>query len=86
MEFPDDIGSFLRTRMILDEQSEIKSANYAKIHGELSFDPRGKMCIIIPVLFVTVFLMGCGTFLSRTGDNFFGAYPYKAIGTDVAYV
>lgn len=38
------------------------------------------------MLFVTVFLTGCGTFLSRTGDNFFGAYPYQAVGTDVAYV
>jgi hypothetical protein len=42
-KFPDDIGFFLRTRVILDEQGEIKSANYAKIHKEFSFDPRGRV-------------------------------------------
>ena len=43
MKFSDDIGFFLRTRVILDEQGKIKSANYAKIHEEFSFDPRGKV-------------------------------------------
>ena len=43
MKFPDDVGFFLRTRVILDEKGKIKSANYAKIYGEFSFDPRGKV-------------------------------------------
>lgn len=43
MKLPDDIGFFLQTRVVLDDQGEIKSANYAKIYGEFSFDPRGKV-------------------------------------------
>ena len=36
-----DMGFFLRTRVILDEDGEIKSANYAKIHGDFDFSPVG---------------------------------------------
>jgi|GEM_PF-587361 len=39
----EDMGFFIRTRVILDEDGEIKSANYSKIHGEFSFDPRGSV-------------------------------------------
>ena len=38
-----DTGFFLRTRVILDEEGEIKSANYTKMHREFSFDPRGTL-------------------------------------------
>lgn len=37
----NDIGFFLRTRVVLDENDEIKSANYAKIYGEFDFSPIG---------------------------------------------
>ena len=37
----DDIGYFLRTRVKLDEDGEIESANYAKIYGEIEFLPTG---------------------------------------------
>ena len=33
----DDIGYFLRTRVVLDRQGNIESANYAKIYGEIDF-------------------------------------------------
>ncbi len=36
-----DIGYFLRTRVKLDENGEIESANYAKIYGEIEFLPTG---------------------------------------------
>jgi len=41
--FRDDVGFFLRTRVVLDEKGEIKSANYAKTHGDFRFDPDGKL-------------------------------------------
>ena len=37
----DDMGYFLRTRVKLDEDGEIESANYAKIYGEIEFIPTG---------------------------------------------
>jgi hypothetical protein len=37
----DDIGYFLRTRVRLNEDGEIESANYAKIYGEIEFLPTG---------------------------------------------
>ena len=37
----DDMGYFLRTRVKLDEDGEIESANYAKIYGEIEFLPTG---------------------------------------------
>lgn len=37
----DDIGYFLRTRVKLDKDGEIESANYAKIYGEIEFLPTG---------------------------------------------
>jgi len=33
----DDIGFFLRTRVVIDEDGEIISANYAKIYGDFDF-------------------------------------------------
>lgn len=36
-----EMGFFLRTRVILDEKGDIKFANYAKLHRDFSFDPRG---------------------------------------------
>ena len=40
----------------------------------------------ISAVLITVMLTGCGTLVSRTGHTSFGAYPYQAIGTDVAVV
>lgn len=37
-------------------------------------------------LSLTVLLTGCGTLVSRTGHTSFGAYPYQAVGTDVAVI
>ncbi|NBB78348.1 MAG: hypothetical protein GVY36_02725 [Verrucomicrobia bacterium] len=36
-----DIGFFLRTRVKLDENGEILSANYSKVHGDFQFGPKG---------------------------------------------
>ena len=38
-------GFFVRTRVRLDAKGEIISANYAKIYGDLRFDPRGTVRI-----------------------------------------
>jgi uncharacterized protein YceK len=38
------------------------------------------------VLLLIGLLPGCGTMLSRTGNTSLGAYPYQAVGTDVAVV
>ncbi len=35
---------------------------------------------------LTALLSGCGTLVSRTGHTSFGAYPYQAVGTDVAVI
>lgn len=37
----NEMGFFIRTRVVLNEDGEIKSANYAKIYGGIEFDPRG---------------------------------------------
>jgi uncharacterized protein YceK len=37
-------------------------------------------CVIILLI---CSLSGCGTIVSRTGEQKFGAYPYQAVGTDV---
>jgi hypothetical protein len=37
----EDKGFFVRTRVVLDRQGNIESANYAKIYGDIAFDPRG---------------------------------------------
>jgi len=37
----EDIGFFLRTRVKLDENGEIISANYSKVHGDFQFGPKG---------------------------------------------
>jgi len=37
------VGYFLRTRVRLNESGEIVSANYAKIYGDIRFDPRGSV-------------------------------------------
>ena len=39
--FRDDVGFFLRTRVVLDRQGNIESANYAKIYGDFQFSPKG---------------------------------------------
>jgi hypothetical protein len=39
--FRDDVGYFLRTRVVLDRQGNIESANYAKIYGDFQFSPKG---------------------------------------------
>jgi hypothetical protein len=39
----DDVGFFLRSRVVLDRQGNIESANYAKIYSDFTFDPRGKV-------------------------------------------
>jgi len=41
--FRDDVGFFLRTRAVLDENGEIESANYAKTHGDFRFGPDGTL-------------------------------------------
>jgi uncharacterized protein YceK len=38
------------------------------------------LCMLLPSL------TGCGTILTRTGHHSFGAYPYNAVGMDVAVV
>lgn len=38
-------GFFLRTRVHLDADGDVISANYAKIYGDLRFDPRGTVRI-----------------------------------------
>ena len=38
-----DIGYFLRTRVVLDEDGEIESANYAKVHGDFRITVDGKV-------------------------------------------
>ena len=37
-------------------------------------------------MLLTALLTGCGTFLTRTGNQPFGAYPYHAVGIDVIVV
>lgn len=37
-----DIGYFLRVRAEVDDQSNVKSANYAKVQGDFRFSPRWK--------------------------------------------
>jgi hypothetical protein len=37
----EEKGFFVRTRVVLDRQGNIESANYAKIYGDIAFDPRG---------------------------------------------
>jgi uncharacterized protein YceK len=32
---------------------------------------------------ITVMASGCGTVMSRGGENFFGAYPYQSTAADV---
>jgi len=44
--FREDIGFFMRTRVVLDENGEIESANYAKTHGDFTFDPEGKLSFV----------------------------------------
>lgn len=39
--FRDDVGFFLRTRVVLDQQGNIESANYTKIYGDFQFSPKG---------------------------------------------
>lgn len=39
----DDVGFFLRTRVVLDEDGEIESANYAKIHGDFKVEQDGDL-------------------------------------------
>jgi hypothetical protein len=39
----NDIGFFLRTRVVLDEDGEIESANYAKIHEDFKVTVDGKV-------------------------------------------
>jgi len=39
--FKDDVGFFLRTRVLLDSNGNIESANYAKIYGDFQFSPKG---------------------------------------------
>lgn len=39
----DDIGFFLRIRVVLDEKGEIESANYAKIHEDFEVTVDGKI-------------------------------------------
>jgi hypothetical protein len=38
---PDDMGYFLRTRVKLDKDGNIVSANYAKIMGDIHVGPQG---------------------------------------------
>lgn len=38
------------------------------------------------LLLAAILISGCGTLCSRTGKTSFGAYPYQAVGTDVAAV
>lgn len=38
-----DIGFFLRTRVVLDDDGEIESANYAKVHGDFRITVDGKV-------------------------------------------
>lgn len=38
-----DVGFFLRTRVKLDEEGNIVSANYSKIYGDIYFDARGSI-------------------------------------------
>ncbi len=40
---PKLVGYYLRTRVKLDQQGNIVSANYAKIYDEIRFDPRGSV-------------------------------------------
>jgi len=40
---PKDVGFFLRTRVLLDEDGEIESANYAKIYGDLMINVKGEV-------------------------------------------
>jgi len=42
--------------------------------------------VTILTLSLTVLVTGCGTLVSRTGHTSFGAYPYQAVGTDVAVI
>lgn len=37
----DDLGFFIRTRVVLDEDGNIESANYAKIHGDFKMHQNG---------------------------------------------
>lgn len=37
------VGFFLRTRVVLDADGDIVSAHYAKIYGDIYFDPRGTL-------------------------------------------
>lgn len=39
----DDVGFFLRTRVVLDEDGEIDSANYAKVHGDFKIEQDGDL-------------------------------------------
>lgn len=39
----DDLGFFLRTRVVLDSQGNIESANYAKVHGDFKATVDGKL-------------------------------------------
>lgn len=41
--------------------------------------------VFLPVLLglMVAVISGCGTVMSRGGDNFFGAYPYQSTATDV---
>ena len=39
----EEKGFFVRTRVVLDEDGKIRSANYAKIYGDIAFDPRGSV-------------------------------------------
>lgn len=38
---PENVGFFLRTRVKLDKDGKIVSANYAKVSGDFQFDARG---------------------------------------------
>lgn len=46
------------------------------------------MIKVITSTFIAIFmacsLSGCGTIVSRTGDQKYGAYPYQAVAADVA--
>jgi len=39
----DDVGFFLRTRVVLDEDGEIESANYAKVYGDFKIEQDGDL-------------------------------------------